>query len=79
MRKVRKGPDVEIDPDTFLREVHLFLDEEFNYPQMSEGNETSRNGRPPGGHGKTKAFQEVLLSGYVRDVLPTVGNKNSMC
>ena len=43
-----KGPDMEIDPDTFLREVDLFLDEEFNYPQKSEGNETSHKGSPIG-------------------------------
>ena len=70
---------MEVDADTFLREVHLFLDDEFNYPQESEGNQTSRKGSPPGGHGKNKAFQEHLLSGYVRDALPTVGNKNPMC
>jgi len=79
MRKVVKGPDVEIDTGTFLREVNLFLDDEFNYPQESEGSETSRKGSPLGGHGKSKAFQEHLLSGYVRDALPTVGNNNPMC
>lgn len=80
MRKVAKGPDMDIDAETFLRQVNLFLDEEFNYPpQKSEDRQTSHEGKPPGGHGRTKGFQENLLSGYVREVLPTVGNKNSMC
>ena len=79
MRKLAKGPDMEVDTHTFLREVHLFLVEELNYPQESGGNQTSRKGSPPGGHGKNKAFQERLLSGYVGDALPTVGNKNPMC
>ena len=69
---MKKGPETEIDRDTFLQEVHVFLDEEFNY------NQAGHKGSPPGYHEKTKALRESLLAGYVTDALLT-DNRNTMC